>query len=386
MTRVRPAGVFEATIAWDATPHDLAYRLRVHEGDAVHELVDPYQFGPVLTDFDLHLFAEGTHYRAWEQLGARRLTIGDVTGVHFAVWAPNAQRVSVVGDFNHWDGRVHPMRRLMPSGIWELFVPGLGNGARYKYEVRTPEGHLLEKADPFARAAEAPPRTASLVWTEDDYAWNDHGLDVGTRLGGRVAGSADVDLRSAPGLVAPARRRQLPVLPRAGGHAGSVCLGHGLHARGADARHGAPLRRLLGLPGGRLLRANRPIRHARRLPLLRGSLPSAGSRRDPRLGARPLPEGSARARALRRHGALRARGSAARRAPRVGHAGLQLRARRGADLPAQQRAVLAGVCFTPTGCAWTPWRRCCIWTTRARKGSGCRTSTAGARTWRPWSS
>ncbi len=156
-----------------ATPHELAYRLRVHEGAAVRDLVDPYQFGPVLTDFDLHLFAEGTHYRAWEQLGARRLTIGDVTGVHFAVWAPNAQRVSVVGDFNHWDGRVHPMRRLMPSGIWELFVPDLGNGTRYKYEVRTPGGHLLEKADPFARAAEAPPQTASLVWTEDGYAWDD---------------------------------------------------------------------------------------------------------------------------------------------------------------------------------------------------------------------
>ena len=174
MARRLPAGVFEAVIGWDAAPHELAYRLRVHEDGATHELVDPYQFGPVLTDFDLHLFAEGTHYRAWEQLGARRLTIGDVTGVHFAVWAPNAQRVSVVGDFNHWDGRVHPMRRLMPSGIWELFVPELGNGTRYKYEVRTPEGHLLQKADPFARAAEAPPRTASLVWTEDGYAWNDH--------------------------------------------------------------------------------------------------------------------------------------------------------------------------------------------------------------------
>jgi 1,4-alpha-glucan branching enzyme len=174
MARRLRAGVFEAVIGWDAAPHELAYRLRVHVGGATHELVDPYQFGPVLTDFDLHLFAEGTHYRAWEQLGARRLTIGDVTGVHFAVWAPNAQRVSVVGDFNHWDGRVHPMRRLMPSGIWELFVPELGNGTRYKYEVRTPEGHLLQKADPFARAAEPPPRTASLVWTEDGYAWNDH--------------------------------------------------------------------------------------------------------------------------------------------------------------------------------------------------------------------
>jgi 1,4-alpha-glucan branching enzyme len=173
MARRVDAGVFETTLRWDGSPHELAYLLRVHEGSAVRELIDPYQFGPVLTDFDLHLFAEGTHYRAWEQLGARRLTIGVVTGVHFAVWAPNAQRVSVVGDFNRWDGRVHPMRRLMPSGIWELFVPDLGNGTRYKYEVRTPEGYLLEKADPFARAAEVPPNTASVVWTEDGYAWND---------------------------------------------------------------------------------------------------------------------------------------------------------------------------------------------------------------------
>jgi 1,4-alpha-glucan branching enzyme len=174
MVRRVDGGVFEATLRWDGPAHDLAYRLRVREGSTVRELIDPYQFGPVLTDFDLHLFAEGTHYRAWEQLGARRLTIGVVPGVHFAVWAPNAQRVSVVGDFNRWDGRVHPMRRLMPSGIWELFVPDLGNGTRYKFEVRTPEGYLLEKADPFARAAEAPPNTASLVWTDDSYTWNDN--------------------------------------------------------------------------------------------------------------------------------------------------------------------------------------------------------------------
>jgi hypothetical protein len=132
-----------------------------------------HQFGPLLTSFDLHLFAEGTHHRAWEQLGARRRTVGHVTGVHFAVWAPNAQRVSVVGDFNRWDGREHPMRCLVPSGIWELFIPGLADGQRYKFEVRTKAGHLLEKGDPFARLYETPPRTASIVWTEGGYAWDD---------------------------------------------------------------------------------------------------------------------------------------------------------------------------------------------------------------------
>ena len=130
---------------------DFAYRFRVHEGGAAREVIDPYQFGQVLSDYDLHLFAEGTHHRAWDKLGSHVMTIGGVTGVHFAVWAPNAQRVSVIGDFNGWDGRVHPMRKLVPSGVWELFVPELTPGACYKFEVRTHAGHLIEKADPYAR-------------------------------------------------------------------------------------------------------------------------------------------------------------------------------------------------------------------------------------------
>ena len=173
MARRRGEGLFEAVIPWAGAASDMGYRLRVHEAEGARELVDPYQFGPLLTSFDLHLFAEGTHHRAWEQLGARRRTVGHVTGVHFAVWAPNAQRVSVVGDFNHWDGREHPMRCLVPSGIWELFIPGLADGERYKFEVRTKAGNLLEKADPFARRYETPPRTASIVWTEGGYAWGD---------------------------------------------------------------------------------------------------------------------------------------------------------------------------------------------------------------------
>ena len=94
------------------------------------------------------------------------MTIGGVTGVHFAVWAPNAQRVSVIGDFNRWDGRVHPMRHLVPSGVWELFVPSLPIGTVYKYEVRTVEGHLLEKADPYAQYFEVPPKSASIIFID----------------------------------------------------------------------------------------------------------------------------------------------------------------------------------------------------------------------------
>jgi 1,4-alpha-glucan branching enzyme len=109
----------------------------------------------------------------WEKLGSHVMTIGDVTGVHFGVWAPNAQRVSVIGDFNGWDGRVHPMRKLVPSGVWELFVPELTPGACYKFEVRTHAGHLIEKADPYARLFEVPPRSASVIWEDGRYEWSD---------------------------------------------------------------------------------------------------------------------------------------------------------------------------------------------------------------------
>jgi 1,4-alpha-glucan branching enzyme len=175
MEKVRPEGLFETRRPLDGRPAmDLVYRLRVHEGSNTRECVDPYQYGQVLTDFDLHLLAEGTHYHAWEKLGAHRLTIGDVTGVHFAVWAPNAQRVSVIGDFNRWDGRTHVMRRLVPSGLWEIFIPDLTDGACYKFEVRTKQGHLLQKADPYAQRFEVPPNTASIIWTEGNYQWQDH--------------------------------------------------------------------------------------------------------------------------------------------------------------------------------------------------------------------
>ena len=166
-------GLFEAIVdAEGRSPRDLFYRLRVHEGLDVREAIDPYRFGQFLTDFDLHLFAEGTHYRAWEKLGSRRITFEGLTGVHFAVWAPNAQRVSVIGDFNRWDGRTHPMRKLVPSGVWEIFIPELRDRACYKFEVRTSAGHLLHKTDPYGRYFEVPPNTASVVF-EEQYSWRD---------------------------------------------------------------------------------------------------------------------------------------------------------------------------------------------------------------------
>jgi 1,4-alpha-glucan branching enzyme len=175
MVRRHPDGLFEARLALDGRAPNFGYRFRVLSRTGTRDVVDPYQFGQVLSDYDLHLFSEGTHLRAWEKFGAHLMTVGHFTGVHFAVWAPNAQRVSVIGDFNGWDGRVHPMRRLVPSGIWELFVPDVQAGACYKYEVRTNAGHLLEKSDPYAQRFEVPPNRASIIWQDGPYQWNDAG-------------------------------------------------------------------------------------------------------------------------------------------------------------------------------------------------------------------
>ncbi|MGC4082710.1 MAG: hypothetical protein QM736_11500 [Vicinamibacterales bacterium] len=147
MMRLTDSGLFEIQTSGPEIPD---YRLRITFWNGhVLEIDDPYRYGRVLTDFDLHLLGEGTHHRAFEKLGAHRITVGTTTGVHFAVWAPSAQRVSVVGDFNGWDGRVHPMRLFTLSGVWELFVPDLPDGERYKFEIRTTAGHLLQKSDPY---------------------------------------------------------------------------------------------------------------------------------------------------------------------------------------------------------------------------------------------
>ncbi|MDO9126702.1 MAG: 1,4-alpha-glucan branching protein GlgB, partial [Parvibaculum sp.] len=151
-----------------------AYKLRiVWPGGAVQETEDPYSFGTVLGDLDLHLFGEGRHWGLGHVLGAQPRAMEDVQGVAFSVWAPNARRVSVVGDFNNWDGRRHPMRLRHGAGIWELFVPRLGAGSRYKYEIAGADGSTSQRADPLARATEAPPATASVVAATPDFHWTD---------------------------------------------------------------------------------------------------------------------------------------------------------------------------------------------------------------------
>jgi 1,4-alpha-glucan branching enzyme len=164
-------GVFAVFLAGVESP--FAYRLRFHfEGGSVWERDDPYRFFPTLGELDLYLIGEGTHRRLWQVLGSHVRTVAGTPGTAFAVWAPNAASVSVVGDFNQWDGRLYPMRSLGSSGVWEIFVPGVGVGALYKYEIRTREGELRTKTDPLGREMELPPATATRV-TESSYAWHD---------------------------------------------------------------------------------------------------------------------------------------------------------------------------------------------------------------------
>ena len=136
--------------------------------------VDPYTFEPQIADFDLYLFGEGKHRHIYRILGAQLYTVDGVEGVLFATWAPNAERVSVVGDFNHWDGRAHPMRTRGGSGVWELFIPGLDAGRLYKFEIRNrAHGTVLLKSDPYGQRFELRPGTASIVTGKDDFAWHD---------------------------------------------------------------------------------------------------------------------------------------------------------------------------------------------------------------------
>jgi 1,4-alpha-glucan branching enzyme len=173
LARVDDAGLFAAYLP--RRRRAFAYRLRITwPGGFVEERDDPYRFGPVLGEIDSYLIAEGTHLRLEDRLGARPLTIDGVGGIAFAVWAPNATNVSVVGEFNDWDGRRHPMRFRVESGVWEIFLPGVALGARYKFEIHGENGDLLPlKADPFAFAMERAPNNASIVAVPGWDGWTD---------------------------------------------------------------------------------------------------------------------------------------------------------------------------------------------------------------------
>jgi len=169
--RVTEEGIFEAQLG-DVAEFDYLLRITRWSGETL-ETSDPYSYGPILGELDMHLFREGNHYEIYEKLGAHLAEINRHPGVVFAVWAPNAQRVSVVGDFNGWDGRTHPMRKRIEAGIWEIFIPGVGEGAHYKFEVRNAHGQIVLKSDPFAFYGQHGIQTASMVFNVDRFRWND---------------------------------------------------------------------------------------------------------------------------------------------------------------------------------------------------------------------
>ena len=173
MDRQRPEGFFTAFFNNRHLPFGHQLRVLDYQGN-VKQFIDPYTFPPVLSDFDLHLMGEGSHFQKYEKLGAHLRTINDVSGVVFAVWAPNARRVSVIGDFNNWDGRRHPMRVRGSTGIWELFLPGLTEGTLYKFQIKSRHNdYQAEKSDPYGFYFEHTPKTASIVHDKQKYEWRD---------------------------------------------------------------------------------------------------------------------------------------------------------------------------------------------------------------------
>lgn len=173
LSKTHEGGLFEVLIENLDTPLKYTLEVTFKSGEAVHRFADPYTFERIFTGFDAHLFAEGQHWNLYERLGAHPLTLDGIAGTVFQVWAPNAHRVSVVGDFNAWDGRTHPLRKLVECGVWEIFIPGVGVGAHYKFELLNAAGNVVLKSDPFAFFSQNGLQTASLVYDLRRYRWND---------------------------------------------------------------------------------------------------------------------------------------------------------------------------------------------------------------------
>ncbi len=172
MTKIHDSGFFEVCL-YDKNDF-FKYQLEITDFHSnSFKIFDPYTFLPYISDFDLYLFNEGTNQKIYEKLGAHVCSIDGISGTLFAVWAPCAKRVSVVGSFNQWDGRRHQMRSRGSSGVWELFIPDINQGELYKYEIKTPYDEIYIKADPYAFYAELRPATASIVYNIENYIWND---------------------------------------------------------------------------------------------------------------------------------------------------------------------------------------------------------------------
>ncbi len=172
LKRIHESGLFEG-VSKEAR-HVYAYDLVVKDaGGQINRRRDPYSFLPTLGEQDLYLFGKGDERKIFDKLGAQLRTIDGVAGTSFAVWAPNAQRVSVIGSFNHWNGRCHLMRCLGASGVWEIFIPGIGEGSLYKFELHDANGNVVVKTDPFGFLFELPPKQAAVVWNNQKHQWND---------------------------------------------------------------------------------------------------------------------------------------------------------------------------------------------------------------------
>ena len=178
MDKIRPEGLFTLELTRSSCPdpdfHPFNYRFKItYFNGNTHIVNDPYRFMPQLGDVDKYLFNSGTHYSLYNHMGAHLTTCEDLKGTIFRVWAPAAKRVSVLGNFNGWDGRIHPMRSLGASGIWELFLPGIGQNELYRFEIKTQQNEILVKSDPFQFFGEVRPHTASIVRDIDSYIWQD---------------------------------------------------------------------------------------------------------------------------------------------------------------------------------------------------------------------
>ena len=291
----------------DGLPTD--YRLEVTYGDETYPVDDPYRWLPTLGEVDLHLIGEGRHEQLWDVLGAHERTYdtpqGPVSGTSFAVWAPNARGVRVVGDFDYWSGRDYPMRSLGSSGVWELFVPGVGKWAKYKFNILGADSVWRQKADPMAFATEAPPATASMVFTSG-YEWGDDewlAARAGTQWHSSPMSIYEVHIGSwRQGLSYSQLAEDLVAHVKATGFTHVEFLPVAEHPFGGS----------WGYQVSSLLRAERSVRQPGRLPVSRGPATSGRDRSHRRLGAGPLPEGRVGPCPLRRHAAVRAFGPAPR--------------------------------------------------------------------------